>query len=51
MVLALIDTGLANGRAAASPTRVSPVNVADASLVPDAVHRLPMWVPVFLLDL
>ena len=29
------------------PEAVSFVNVAEASSVPLAVHRLPMWVPVF----
>ena len=28
------------------PEADSPVNVACASRVPVAVHRLPMWVPV-----
>ena len=44
-MFALISTGLAKVTDC-QPEAVSPVNVADASFVPDAVHRLPMWVPV-----
>jgi hypothetical protein len=49
-VFALIATGLGNVTLC-QPEAVSLVNVADASFVPDAVHRVPMWVPVFLVDL
>ena len=33
------------------PDAVSPVNVADASFVPDADHRFPTCVPVLPLPL
>ena len=33
------------------PEAVSLVNVALASLVPVALHRLPTWVPVFAVAL
>ena len=49
-MFALIDTGLANVTDC-QPEAVSLVKVADASFVPDAVHRFPMWVPVLVLAL
>jgi hypothetical protein len=39
------DTGLPK-LTCCQPEAVSPLNVADASFVPDAVHRFPTWVPV-----
>ena len=47
MVLGWIATGLENVTVC-QPVAVSLVNVAGASSVPVAVHRLPMWVPVLV---
>ena len=44
MVLALIATGLAK-LTCCQPEAVSPVNVAVARSVPEAVQRWPTWVP------
>ena len=42
--MAVIATGEAK-LTCCQPEAVSPLNVADASSVPLALHRLPMWVP------
>ena len=46
----MIATGDANVTVC-QPEAVSLVNVACASRVPVALHRLPMWVPVLAADL
>ena len=50
MVFAVIGTGVENV-ACCQPEAVSPVNVTDARSVPVAVHKCPVWVPVFELPL
>ena len=45
-MFASIATGLAK-LTCCQPEAVSPLKVASASWVPSAVHRCPMWVPVF----
>ena len=47
MVLAVTATGVANVHLSASRWRVSPVNVAVASMVPVRVQSVPTCVPVF----
>ena len=47
---AVIATGVAKVTVC-QPLSVSLLNVACASRVPEAVHRLPTWVPVFSADL
>ena len=47
---AVIDTGVAKVTCC-QPVAVSLVKVALASLVPEDVHRLPMWVPVLSVPL
>jgi hypothetical protein len=50
VVFALIVTGLEKV-ACCQPEEDSPAKVTVASFVPDAVHRLPTWVPVLVLAL
>ena len=45
VVPAVIATGLEKS-SSCHPDAVSLVNVPDASSVPEAVHRPPIWVPV-----
>ena len=49
-VPAVIATGLAK-LTCCQPEAVSLLNVADASFVPEEVHRFPTWVPVLALPL
>ena len=42
----LMATGVAN-RAVCQPEAVSLLKITRASLAPDALHRVPVWVPVF----
>ena len=46
-MFAVIATGVAN-RTSCQPLAVSPLNVAEASNVPVAVHNLPVCGPVLL---
>ena len=50
VTFALMATGLVKVTCC-QPEAVSLLNVAVASLVPEAVHRFPTCVPVFAVDL